>query len=136
LGKEAKTITNLLLPFKLGLGATIGNGKQPFPFIHEKDLIRAFIWAVEDLDKNETFNLVAPESITNKDFTKALAKALNRPAVFSIPDFVLKLVLGEAAVLLTESPGVEPKNLLEAGFEFTYPDIEKALNEIVSNQQK
>jgi uncharacterized protein len=75
--------------------------------------------------------LVAPENISNKEFTKALAKTLNRPAIFSIPEFVLKMVLGEAAVLLTESPTVEPKNLLEAGFEFRYPDIEKALKEII-----
>jgi len=130
-GKEAKTITNLLLPFKFGLGATIGNGKQPFPFVHEKDVIRAFVWAVNDFDKSETFNLVAPKNITNKEFTKAFAKALNRPAIFSIPGFVLKLVLGEAAVLLIESPEVEPKNLLEIGFQFQYPDIEKALREIL-----
>lgn len=134
LGKEAKTITNLLLPFKLGLGATIGNGKQSFPFIHEKDVIRAFVWAVEVLDKNGTFNLVAPESVTNKDFIKAFAKALNRPAIFSIPEFVLKMVLGEAAVLLTESPKVEPKNLLDAGFEFKYPDINSALKEILETE--
>jgi hypothetical protein len=132
LGKEAKTITNLLLPFKLGLGATLGTGKQPFPFVHEKDVIYAFIWAVEELDKNGTYNLVAPESITNKDFTKALAKALNRPAIFSIPEFVLRMVLGEAAVLLTESPEVEPKNLLEAGFKFSYSGIHSALEEIVN----
>jgi len=134
LGKEAKTITNLLLPFKLGLGATIGNGKQSFPFIHEKDVIRAFVWAVEVLDKNGTFNLVAPESVTNKDFINAFAKALNRPAIFSIPEFVLKMVLGEAAVLLTESPKVEPKNLLDAGFEFKYPDINSALKEILETE--
>jgi uncharacterized protein len=131
LGKEAKTITNLLLPFKLGLGATLGNGKQPFPFIHEKDLIRAFIWVVENLNKGGIYNIVAPESITNKEFTKALAKSLNRPAFFLIPEFVLKMVLGEAACLLTESPIVEPKNLLEAGFEFEYPDIKSALSEIL-----
>jgi hypothetical protein len=59
-----------------------------------------------------------------------LPKILNRPAVFSIPGFVLKLVLGEAAVLLTESPEVEPKNLLEAGVEFKYPNIELAFKEI------
>lgn len=132
LGKNAKTITNLLLPFKLGIGATIGNGKQPFPFVHEKDVIRAFVWAVNDVNKSEVFNLVAPKNITNNDFTKVLAKALNRPAFLSIPIFVLKTILGEASILLTESPEVEPKNLLEAGFEFDYPKIEKALADIIS----
>lgn len=131
LGKNAKTIMNLLFPFKIGLGATLGNGKQAFPFIHEKDVIRAFIWAVEKLDKEGTFNLVAPQNISNKEFTKALAKAVKRPAIFSIPSFVLKLVLGEAAVLLTESPGAEPKKLLQEGFAFRFPTIDKALNEIL-----
>lgn len=131
IGKEAKTITNLLLPFKFGLGATIGNGKQPFPFIHEKDVVNAFVWAVEIFNKNEIFNLVAPQHISNRDFTKTLAKVLNRPAFFAIPEFVLKLVLGEAAVLLTQSPAVESKNLLQAGFEFQYSGIEKALREIL-----
>ena len=130
LGKEAKTITNLLLPFKLGLGATLGNGNQSFPFVHENDVFRAFVWAVEDFDKNGTFNLVAPESITNKEFTKALAKALYRPAIFSIPGFVLKLVLGEAAILLTAIPGVIPQKLINEGFSFQYPDIKSALNQI------
>lgn len=131
IGKNAKTITNLLLPFKLGLGATIGNGKQPFPFVHENDVIRAFIWAVEQSNKGGTFNLVAPENITNRDFTKALAKSLNRPAIFSIPVFVLKLLLGEASVLLTEAPEVEPINLLESGFIFNYSTIDSALKDII-----
>lgn len=134
LGKEAKTITNMLLPFKLGLGATLGNGKQPFPFIHEKDVVRAFIWATEDLNKNGTFNLVAPENISNKEFTKALAKALNRPALFSIPEFILKMVLGEAAVLLTESPEIEPRNLIANGFQFEFPCIKEALVEILKTK--
>ncbi len=131
LGKEAKTITNLLLPFKLGLGAKLGNGKQAFSFVHETDVAKAFLWAVESLNKNGTFNLVAPENITNKDFTKALAKVLHRPALFSIPEFVIKTVLGEASCLLTEGAEVEPRNLLEAGFEFQYPTIKSALEEIV-----
>jgi uncharacterized protein (TIGR01777 family) len=131
LGKNAKTITNLLLPFKLGLGATIGNGKQPFPFVHEKDVIGAFLWAIEKLDKGGIYNLVAPERISNRVFTKALSKKLNRPAIFSIPGFVLKIALGEASVLLTQSPEVEPINLMEAGFVFNYPSIESALKEIL-----
>lgn len=131
LGKEAKTISNLLVPFKLGLGATLGKGKQPFPFVHINDVISAFMWCIEDLNSSGVFNLVAPENISNKDFTKALAKLLGRPAIFSIPEFVLKIVLGEASVLLTGGAEVEPRNLIEAGFKFHYPDIINALKEIV-----
>lgn len=131
IGKKAKTITNLLLPFQLGLGAKIGNGKQPFPFIHNADVAGVFLWAVENNSASGIYNLVAPQQISNGDFTKALAKALNRPAFLTIPEFVIKTGLGEAAVLLTDIPGVIPKNLISAGFDFKYPDIESALKEII-----
>jgi len=131
LGKNAKTIKNLILPFKLGLGATFGDGKQSFPFIHEKDVIKAFVWATKEFEQNGVFNLVAPEKISNKMFINTFAKKLNRPAIFSIPVFVLKLALGEASVLLTESPEVEPKNLLDEGFEFEYSNISTTLAEIL-----
>ena len=131
LGKNAKTIKNLLLPFKLGLGAPLASGNQAFPFIHEKDVVSAFIWAVNDLNHSGTFNLVAPVNISNKEFTKALAKHLNRPAFLIIPEFVLNVVLGEAAMLLTKGAEVHPFHLLEAGFQFQYPDIKKTLEEIV-----
>ena len=131
LGKKAKTISYLLLPFKLGLGATIGNGKQAFPFVHEKDVVHAFIWAVEKYSGNSIFNLTAPEKITNRIFTKQLAKQLNRPVFLSIPKLIFKLVYGDASFMITEAPFVIPGKLLDAGFEFEYPDINSALEEII-----
>lgn len=131
LGKEAKTITNLLIPFKLGLGAAIGNGQQPFPFIHEKDVARAFLWAVEIFRGGGIFNLVAPQTINHKQFTNELARQLHRPAFFKIPVFILKLVLGSASVLLTESPEVVPKKLISEGFSFEYPNLGAALSDIL-----
>jgi len=132
LGKNAKTIKNLLLPFKLGIGGTIGNGKQAFPYIHELDLVNAFVWVIEKFEKSDTFNLVAPECISNKVFTKSLSKNLNRPAFFPVPGFALRIFYGEAASLLLESPAVEPKRLLEEGFRFKFPTIEATLSEIIS----
>lgn len=132
LGEDAKTISNLRLPFKLGLGGKIGSGKQAFPFIHEKDLANAFVWATENRHENIIFNLVAPQKITNSEFVAAFAKQLNRPAVIPVPVFLIKLVLGEAATLLIESPEVKPKALLEDGFNFEYPTIEIALAEILA----
>ena len=131
IGKNAGIISKQLLPFKLGLGARTGNGKQPFPFIHDKDLVNAFLWVVEEYKESDTFNLVAPESINNKEFTIAFARQLNRPAFFSIPEFVLKLTLGEAAVLLTQSPEVSSEKIQKAGFQFNYSDIKSALKEIL-----
>jgi len=131
IGKNAKTITNLVLPFRLGLGAKIGNGNQPFPFIHDSDVAAAFVWATENDSAKGIYNLVAPQQITNKQFTAAFAKTLNRPAFFSIPQFTLKIALGEAAVLLTEIPSVTPEKLVNAGFRFQFPTIELALKEIL-----
>jgi hypothetical protein len=132
LGKNAKTITNLLLPFKLGLGGKIGSGNQAFPFIHEQDLVNAFVWAVEDCSVSNTFNLVAPQNISNQYFIQALAKSLHRPAFFPIPVFLLKLIFGKAAILLTQGPSVIPEALLQNNFEFKFPTIESALSEIIA----
>lgn len=131
LGKEAKTVKNLLVPFKLCFGSKIGTGKQAFPFIHEQDLLTAFVWGVETNTTNGVFNLVAPEAITNADFTYALAKQLRRPVFLMTPGFIVKLVLGEASNLLLVSPIVKPKALLDANFAFKYPNIELALSEII-----
>ncbi len=131
LGQEAVTVKKLITPFKLGIGGKIGDGKQPFPFIHEKDVCRAFLKALEDKLTPGIYNLAAPCQITNEDFTKALAKTVHRPAVFSVPAFALKALYGKAAVLLTSSPAVIPSKLLGAGFKFNYPTIEKALEDII-----
>jgi hypothetical protein len=130
LGKEAQTIKKLWLPFKLGLGGKIGNGKQPFPFVHEKDVARAFTWALDQSGRDGIYNLAAPQKITNKGFTKAMAGALKRPAIIPVPEFALRVVYGKAATLLTESPEVIPRELEKQNFEFSYPDIESTLKEI------
>jgi len=135
IGKNTKTIKNMKLPFQLGLGGKIGTGKQAFPFIHEKDVINAFIWAIEDFNEDSLFNLTAPENISNKIFTKALAKQLKRPAFLFIPKIILKLLLGEAAVLLTESPAVSSEKIIQSGFEFEFPDIESALYDIINTSK-
>jgi uncharacterized protein (TIGR01777 family) len=130
-GKEAKTIKSMLLPFKLGLGGKIGSGGQAFPFIHEKDVVNAFIWATEEYKNDNIFNMVAPENISNKEFTAAFARCLNQSAFLSVPEFILKLALGEAAGMLTQSPKVLSEKIQEAGFQFAYPDITSALKEIL-----
>jgi len=131
LGKDSQTIKNMLPVFKLGLGGKIGSGKQPFPFVHINDLTNVVIWAIQNTSANGTYNLVAPESITNESFTRELSKRLNRPAIFTVPEWALKIVYGEAASLLTHSPDVYPERLLKSGFRFNYPDIKSCLAEIV-----
>ena len=130
LGKGAKTIKSLIPVIKLGLGGKIGSGKQPFPFIHIDDVIRAISFSIENKNARGIYNLVAPENIDNKTFTKTLAESLKRPAIFTVPEFVLKITLGESSSLLLQSPQVYPERLLNEGFKFTFPDIHSAIKEI------
>lgn len=132
LGKESASIKNMLLPFKLGIGGKVGSGRQPFPFVHEFDVGRAYLWATENKKVTGVFNLAAPNEISNAGFTRVFARKLNRPAFIPVPPFVLQLIYGKAASLLTKSPAVVPHKLLETGFEFKYSTIEDTLDEILS----
>lgn len=133
LGRNSKTITNLLPAFKLFLGGKIGNGKQSFPFIHIDDLVLAFQWAIKNNNVSGTYNLVAPQIITNSQFTVLLAKKLKRPAIFTVPSFVLKIVFGKASGLLIKSPTVIPERLNNSDFVFSKPTIDDTLNDIISS---
>ena len=131
IGKESQTINKMKPLFNLGLGATIGSGKQAFPFIHIEDLTNAIVWSLENSEATGIFNLVSPENITNKDFTLEFAKTLKRKAFLKIPTVLLKIAFGKAAMVLTESPIVIPEKLMAAGFEFTYPNIQECITEII-----
>lgn len=133
LGKESPTIKTMRLPFKLGVGGKIGNGNQPFPFVHEKDVARAFNWALENSSTNGLYLLAAPHQVNNAEFTRELAKAMKRPAFMRVPAFALKLLYGEASAMIINSPAVHPEKLLKKGFQFKYPTIEQTLDEIFNS---
>ena len=130
LGSGAKTMKNLIPLFKIGLGGKIGKGDQPFPFIHINDVIDAIVWGISNKNANGIYNLVAPQMIDNRQFTKALAKAVKRPAIFTVPAFALKMILGETSSLLLQNPMVIPEKLTQQGFRFEFPDIESCLEQI------
>jgi uncharacterized protein (TIGR01777 family) len=132
LGKESQTIQRLLPVFKLGLGGKIGSGKQPFPFVHIFDVVNAIIWGIQHDRASGVYNLVAPDDIDNKTFTDVLANSLNRPAIFTVPAFSLKLAYGEASSLLLKSPVVKPQRLISEGFAFLFPDIQSCIAEIIA----
>jgi len=133
LGKESQTVKQLRPLFKAGLGGKIGSGQQAFPFVHIDDLVSAFETALTDENYSGIYNLVAPKSINNAEFTKCFAQTLNRPALAPAPAFAIRLVFGKASGLLLEGATVNPKRLKEAGFTFSYPTIEKALDQILKN---
>jgi uncharacterized protein (TIGR01777 family) len=125
-------LKEMLLPFKLGLGGIIGNGEMKMSWIDIEDLMGIYKFII---DKKITgiINATSPNPVTNKEFTKTLAKILKRPAIFKIPEFLLYLKYGEGASVLISSKEVYPKRLLENGFEFKYPTIEQSLKHILKS---
>ena len=130
LGKDSQTIQKMVPLFKLGLGGKLGSGSQDFPFIYIQDLIRAFTQSLADETFSGIYNLVAPVQETNLSFTKQLAKKLKKPAFFTVPGFIMKLVYGQASSLILKGQRVLPSRLINAGFTFTCPDLETTLNNI------
>ncbi len=128
---EGGALKKMLLPFKLGLGGIIGDGKQPFSFIHIEDLARAYKHVIDSSEERGVYNLCTPNPINNKAFTVALARKLHRPAFIPLPKFVLKMIFGEGAKVLTDGQEVYPKRLLEVGYVFKYPTIEESLENLV-----
>lgn len=130
LGNEAQIIKKMWPLFQIGLGGKIGSGKQPFPFIHIKDAISAILWSIQNENVQGIYNLVAPDNINNKEFTKALSRVIGKPTFFTVPKFILNLIYGKASSILLNSPVVHPKKLLDEGFIFIYADIFTCLEEI------
>ncbi|NVJ52965.1 MAG: TIGR01777 family protein [Campylobacteraceae bacterium] len=131
---DGGALEKMLLPFKMGVGGTIGDGNQHFSFIHIEDLLNAYKFLIENVDLNGVFNLTSPMPTTNKGLTKALGTALNRPTFFPIPEFVLNLVFSEGAKVLTDGQCVEPKRLLDSGFSFKHTTIDETINNIVNQK--
>jgi len=132
LGKNGGMLQQLLFPYRMCLGGPLGSGKQYMPWIHIKDLVALQEYAIKHENMSGVYNAVAPQIITNQEFSTALAHALNRPAILRIPSFGIKKLFGESAYLVLEGQKVIPKRTLESGFEFKYPTINNALKEIVS----
>lgn len=133
LGKNGGAFPKMTKPFKYCLGGNIGTGNQNFSFIHIKDLLNAFEFLINNPDAKGIYNIVSPNPIKNKDFTKSISKKLHKPTFFNVPKWILKLIYGEGASVLTEGQSVIPKKLIESNFNFIYPDIETAVNELLEN---
>lgn len=135
LNTDSKIIKMLTSIFRLGIGGKIGSGKQAFPFIHIDDFVKAVIWAINRKETKGVYNLVAPDIINNKQFTSAFAKIIKRPSFFKVPGIVFKLLLGKASTLILKSPVVIPDKLQEEGFNFSFPDIDKSLQNILTKKR-
>ena len=122
----------LLLPFKLGLGGPIAGGDQYLSWIHIDDEVGILLWALDNPEVSDVVNATAPNPATNKDFSKALGRALGRPAVLPLPGFVLDLKFGsEFGRVLRGGQRVVPRRTEELGYEFKHPELDEALNSLL-----
>lgn len=131
LDKNSGALPKMATPFKLFVGGKIGDGMQWMSWIHIDDLVDVFIEFIETDNYEGVLNAVSPNPVRNVTFSKILAKVLNRPNLFAVPKFVLKLMLGESASMVLHSQKVFPEKLIQNDFEFKYPDLEKALKDLL-----
>jgi len=125
-------LARLLLPFRLGLGARLGNGRQWMSWIHIDDYIRLTLELLQDAGAQGPFNLTAPTPVTNADFTRRLARTLRRPAPWWVPAPLLRLLVGEGATLLLSSQRIVPRRLLARGARFEFPGLPDALGDLLA----
>lgn len=125
-------LAKMVLPFRMGLGGVLGSGDQYMSWISLEDAIGAIRFAIDNEEVAGPVNAVAPEAVTNREFTKVLGRVLRRPTVFPVPTFVARLAFGQMGEdLLLASTRVEPKRLSEAGYDFRHRDLESALRELL-----
>ncbi|MFN3709329.1 MAG: TIGR01777 family oxidoreductase [Alishewanella aestuarii] len=128
LAAKGGALKKMLPPFKLGLGGKIGSGEQYMSWIHLDDMVALIDFILHNDNLSGPVNAVAPKPVTNAVFSAELAKRLHRPALLPMPAPVLKLLFGEMSDILLYGQRVVPKRLLEAGFQFRYPQLSQALN--------
>lgn len=128
LAHDGGALPPLLLPFKLGLGGRIGDGRQFWSWVSLDDVTGAFVFALQSEQLRGAVNTVAPSPVRNVEFVKALAAELHRPAIIPLPAFAVKAMLGEMGkVLLLDSVRVKPGKLQAAGYRFAYPELQDAM---------
>jgi uncharacterized protein (TIGR01777 family) len=123
-------LAKMLLPFKLGVGGPVAGGEQYMPWIDIDDVVGIYMAAIDN-DWSGAVNATAPEPVTNKRFSKALGKALRRPAVLPIPGFAIKGLYGDMAMIVTEGQRAIPQRTLALGYQFKHPDLDEALRRAV-----
>ena len=126
--KRGGALQKMLLPFKLGLGGPMGDGKQYMSWIHLEDMLQGIAHLITNENCQGVYNFTAPNPITNQEFSRELASALSRPCRFKVPEFVLRMMMGEMADLVLYGQRVVPKRLQESGYKFIYSEISQAFD--------
>jgi uncharacterized protein (TIGR01777 family) len=133
LSKDGGALKEFMQPLKSGIAAILGNGKQMISWIHIEDLCSMFVFAIENSNLKGVYNAVSPNPVNNKTLTIALAKKM-RPRFYlpvSVPEFVLKIMLGGRSIEILKSNTVSSKKIQDSGFQFQFENIDAALENIV-----
>lgn len=132
LGPDGGALDKMLPAFKLGIAGRLGDGKQYMPWVHVEDIVGVVHKLISEKSYQGIFNMVAPERVTNAEFTKTLGNVLGRPTILPAPEFAIKLALGEMSQVLLAGQKVEPEHLKQIGYDFKYPKLKEALDSVVS----
>lgn len=131
LSKEEGALKKMLLPFKLFIGGQLGNGRQWFPWIHIDDIVNLYIHSIENESVKGEINASSSHQVTMKDFAKTLGRVLKRPSLFPVPEFILKIIIGEVASEIISSQRMDVSKLLESGFKLRFEKLEDALRDLL-----
>lgn len=134
LSPSGGALEKMLLPFRLGLGVRLGGGRQWFPWIHIEDIAGILLHALMSPAVDGPINGVAPGIVTNEEFTRELAATLDRSVLFSVPEFALRVLMGEMAEVVTASQRVVPHIALDTGYRFKYPNLKPALESLLKTR--
>ncbi|MDR7079284.1 uncharacterized protein (TIGR01777 family) [Neobacillus niacini] len=132
LGKEGGALPLMALPYKLFVGGKVGSGEQWVSWVHVTDVVRAICFALENNRLSGAVNVTSPSPLQMNDFGKTIGAVLHRPHWFPVPSFVMKTVLGQKSALVLEGQHVMPQVLMEEGFEFTFPSLKPALEDLLT----
>lgn len=134
---DGGALEKMLTPFRLGAGAVVGSGRQYLSWVHRTDAAEAIIFALVNESARGPVNVAAPQPPTNREFSKALARAVHRPLLLRAPAFALSAVLGEMGrETLLSGQRVSSDHLVSLGYSFRYPDLEEALKDILEHRRK
>jgi uncharacterized protein (TIGR01777 family) len=117
----------MLPPFRAGLGGPVAGGRQYMPWIHIDDLVDIYLAALDDARWSGPVNATAPEPATNRQLSRALGRALRRPAVLPVPGLALHLLYGDMAQVVTEGQRALPARARQLGYQFRHPDLDEAV---------
>lgn len=131
LDKNEGALAQMITPFKYFVGGPIGSGNQWFPWIHIDDVAGIFLYALDNENVEGAVNCVSPNPVTMNQFAEAIGKILKRPSLLRVPEFILRMILGESSSVVTGGSKVSSSKIISCGYKFKYNDVEEALNNLL-----